>query len=219
MPPQVENGQSQFHPQRPKPQFDMNLKELFSDDMLQNHRFRVSIDRVPYLQQDQLQQPQAQSAYSQQQQQQQQHVGSPNSQYATSVRSSVSPSSAFAQPTSVPAYAYDPSLSPHNSQTSGIMDSMPYSSLGPTSYPQSGPFSNHDLDGLLMDATAAYTGHADLNMNFDGGQDWNVEPRDEMFGAFFFGGPGIQWEVGGGTPMDTSMGNLGSANGDMSGTI
>ncbi|MCJ1381403.1 Fungal specific transcription factor [Xylographa soralifera] len=176
---QAQNDHGYFRPQRPRPQFDMNLRDLFPDETLESGTFARNVGRwqlppsitgpPPPLT------PQNSALYAdvpaspsppqlyhphphphqhqhQQQQQQQQHA-SPYTQTYGLQQQAVVP--LIAQPNGYDCFGY-----------------------------------HSDIDSLLADSTAQYTGQPGYSLGFDSEHDWSENAGPDLFDGFFFGGGG-----------------------------
>ena len=69
---------------------------------------------------------------------------------------------------------------------------------------------HNDLDLLLADSTAAYTGQAGMTLGFDTDHDWNDGSAPDLFEGFWFRG----WNgVGNGMDMENENGEDGMDGG------
>jgi hypothetical protein len=165
---QAQNEQGFFRPQRQRPQFDMNLHDLFPEETVEKRKFRNSIwqTSAPQLQHQEMLPPQMPTP---------QYQMAP-SQYDPSLRGSASPTASYAQSYDSPqmsqaAFPYDPAL--QMMQTDAPYESYNFSS---------------DINSLLAEPEGSYNGTHGLSLGFDSEHDWNDGTGVDLFDGFFFGG-------------------------------
>ncbi|MCJ1435347.1 Fungal specific transcription factor [Xylographa pallens] len=177
---QAQNDHGYFRPQRPRPQFDMNLRDLFPEETHENGSFARNIGR-----------------WQLQPQQLQQHIGPPppltpqTSLYAD-VASSPSPAP--------PAQLYHPPPQQQQQHASPYVQTyalqqqqglLPLMAPAPTpnGYDCFG-YHHSEIDSLLADSTAQYPGQPGYSLGFDSEHDWSEGAGPDLFDGFFFGGGG-----------------------------
>ena len=197
-----QNDYGQVRAQRPRPQFDMNLRDLFPDDTVERQSFRsVNWGATPH-QQVQQQMPRPQQG---------------SMQYQPSIRSSASPVPNFASPTLSQSIMPAQQIGTPSTRTPTFSGFPAAQSAVGNSYPTSDPMSfdsyayrNVDIDTLLADSTAAYTGQTGMSLGFDTEHDWNDGSGPDLFEGFWFRG----WNgVGGGMGMGNEDGEDGADDG------
>ena len=201
---QAQNDHGYFRPQRPRPQFDMNLKDLFPEETQETRDFARNIARWQFP-------PPATGS-----------VAPPppltpqNSMYTDTQRTS-SPVAAYQhlhpqqqqQQPSLSTFQQNQNQNQNSTPSPYVPHLLPSSSYATTTTPDNAHahaqaqngydaygFSN-ELDSLLADSTAVYTGHPGYSLGFDSEHDWSEGSGVDLFDGFFFGGVGAG---GGGTP-------------------
>jgi hypothetical protein len=191
---------AQAQSRRPAPRFDMNLKDLFSDDETDKRSFSRVSNQVNAMRPPpppiKHEQPQPQ----QQQQQQQQHTIQPftadlkiSPQLRTHQHQPFFPSSpSFTSPNS-----NNPTLSPSPYQISTHLPYPAYAQNATPTYPDMAGFSDLDfLDSFPAPGSGAQgeasAGLQDVGMGFgmgfgDGSHDWSDGNGFDLFDGFFFG--------------------------------
>jgi hypothetical protein len=188
---QTPDSMGRFRPQRPRPQFDMNLRDLFPDESPESHNFRQGIT--------QMQAP----AMPNRTNYGAATTPSPLDSFS-SPSASISGLPIAATPESLASY---PSNNPYASTYSG---SNPLTnSVDPTDPMFPSSLSN-DLDALIGDSTGAFNGDNGLSLGFDTEHDWNDGAPPDLFDGFWFGG----WNGGGlgafGTTGDGGIMDMGA---------
>ena len=194
-------------PQRPRPHFDMNLRELFPEETQESQQFRrVSVWQMPFDAgtpgQGQMMntqptnapmlpnagmpsqvsfgaQPVAQFQGNEQAMQAQQH----QQQQQQQQQQQAIYAQMHQQAQSIPihqAMGAPPSSFPGNFVPGSGFD------------PNMNAYRN-DIDSLLAESTQSYTGHPGLSLGFDSEHDWNDGAGVDLFEGYFFGG----WNNGG----------------------
>ncbi|MCJ1390263.1 Fungal specific transcription factor [Xylographa bjoerkii] len=168
---QAQNDQGYFRPQRPKPQFDMNLRDLFPEETQENGNFARNIGRWQFPQQVVPPPP----------------LTPQNSMYSEMP----SPPS----PAHAPVYQQHQQQQPQQQHASpyvqnyGLQQNMVPMMTQPNGYDCFGY--NNDIDSLLADSTAQYTGQPGYSLGFDSEHDWSENAGPDLFDGFFFG-TGVQ---------------------------
>ena len=195
------NDRNYFRPQRPRPQFDMNLRDLFPEDTAELRDFSRNLGRWQPTPPKLPTRHTSDSAFMRAQQQQK-------------------PSDS-----SIPQYesTYSPQYPAHNMQNmqndmgmaakfsssdGNVMDAMSDAAYAPNDDLASGStnqdnvvgdamegydaFSNLpiDIDSLLADTAGQYSGHPGLALGFDNEHDWSEGGGVDFLDGYFFGGVG-----------------------------
>lgn len=185
---QAQNDQGFFRPQRPRPQFDMNLRDLFPEeaqersDVARNIRgwqFPPQSGPPPALTpQHSIYADLRPSPPS---------VG-PAYQDPQRLSNQVSPYGQSFPMAPVPAPPGPQGLSgAGEGEGAGAGNGLGYPN--PVAHAPDCSFPG-DMDFLLADTTAQYTGNTGLSLGFDSEHDWSEGAGVDLFDGFFFGGPG-----------------------------
>lgn len=176
---QAQNDQGYFRPQRPRPQFDMNLKDLFPEETQETRNFARNIGHWQYPHQVQQIHPAPQltpqnTMYS--------DMGSspsaaPAQLYQGQRRQQQQQPQQMSQHTS-------PYLQTYNLPANNMMPMAQQAGQG--GYDIYG--FNSDIDSLLAESTAQYTGQPGYSLGFDSEHDWSEGGGADLFDGFFFGG-------------------------------
>lgn len=216
---QTQNEFGQFRPtQRPRPQFDMNLRDLFPEDTTEHLSFRAvkwGVNQTQPSQQQSRQSLQPELSNTQQQQQQSQLTYQnlmDSSSSTTSMPTNLNTASAYAP---FPVSTADSSTEPTNTtpNPADLTTSFQPSATG-GAYDAFGFHS--EMDTLLADSTAAYTGHTGMSLGFDTDHDWNDGWGPDLFDGFWFRGWGGGGGVGG-VYADSGPSGMGDGDGGMEG--
>jgi len=192
---QAQNGQGSFRPQRPRPQFDMNLRDLFPEEAQERNNVARNIRSWQFP-------PQSGGPPA---------LTPQNSMYAglgAGQDSTANPYQNQQQlPNAMSPYGQNFQMSPVPPAmvSQGSQDEMGESGgvggLGETSGESGMDYANSnnnvndfsfpsDMDFLLADTTAQYTGNPGLSLGFDSEHDWSEGAGVDLFDGFFFGGQG-----------------------------
>lgn len=183
---QAPNDQGYFRPQRPRPQLDTNLRDLFPEETAESRTFARNLERwqTPASSQTQQDILYQQLLNAGPQAFQQQQFFPPQPLPAQDQPSTPTPTF------TTPSY----NSTSHSAEANSI-----YSPAPPSSYPlQTGTgapdstFQASDIDALLADTnnTTVYNGHPGFTLGFDSEHDWNDGTQIDLFDGFFFGGNG-----------------------------
>ena len=172
------DGSNQFRtPRRPRPQFGMNLRDLFPEDTAEQQNFRnVGWQAtLPQVQQMPPPPPQQQMPYP------------PPPSHTSS-----SPLSQFTSPTfstsGLPGGTPAPPNPGYTYPNAGLQGVDQNINQQQQQQPFDGFMFHSDLDDLLADSNTAYSGQPGLSLGFDTDHDWNDGMVPDMFDGFWFRG-------------------------------
>jgi hypothetical protein len=211
----TQNDQGYFRPQRPRPQFDMNLRDLFPEEAHDRSTLSRNLSRWSFANPTSAGNPgltpqntmytdisanpsPSQSNFPQQQIQQPPLPHPISAPYGQNFQLPTPVPIEFAQQQQQTSTSDEP-MSGYNDPSGGGSGFNP--TEGGTGYNTTGASGDgfnttgagymgfgSDMDSLLGDTTAQYTGHPGLALGFDSEHDWSEGAGVDLFDGFFFGG-------------------------------
>ena len=164
---QQQNEHGYFRPQRRKPQFDMNLRDLFPESTQQERNFARNLGRW---------QPQAPPSVAVQ----------PEAHSFRELLNSPMPSQQIIHQPTPPTFSSNPS---YEMQGVDMMNQQAYDGYSYTN--------DIDSLLTDSSSTAAFNGHPGFTLGFDSEHDWSEGVQLDLFDGFFFGGGGVGSANGG----------------------